>query len=275
MSALQNPPVNPSWALDVSGTAPVPFGRLVKVEFRKMLDTRSGLWLLISTLALLVITIGIVLLVVGLNDDVRVSASDWMQILTLPLSVLLPVFPILCATSEWSQRTGLVTFSLEANRAKVMVAKLASVLLLAVATVVVAAVLGAVANPVGAALGGSDVQWNLDGEALFWTVTMQLLYFLMAFGIGASLLNSPGAIALFYVVALLLPMMVWSVLYALFSWAQDVIPFIDLQFAVAPFLELNHDTGLIDVAHIVVATLIWVVAPLAFGLRRIVGSEVK
>ena len=34
------------------GTTPTPFARLVRVEVRKAHDTRSGLWLLISTAAL-------------------------------------------------------------------------------------------------------------------------------------------------------------------------------------------------------------------------------
>ena len=34
--------------LDLSGTAPLPFTRLVRVELRKMADTRAGRWLLIS-----------------------------------------------------------------------------------------------------------------------------------------------------------------------------------------------------------------------------------
>ena len=38
--------------LDLTADSPVPLTRLVKVEMRKMLDTRAGLWLMIAIVAL-------------------------------------------------------------------------------------------------------------------------------------------------------------------------------------------------------------------------------
>ena len=262
-------------ALDVSGTRPVPFARLVKVEARKMVDTRGGFWLLIVTGLLLVITVGIVLLVIGLNDDVTASAYDWSQILIIPLSLLLPVFPILSVTSEWGQRSGLVTFALEPHRLRVMAAKLTAVVLFALAISAVAVVLGAIGNLVGAGLGGYDAEWNLSARVLIATFLVQVLFFLMAFGIGSVFLNTPGAIAIFYVVALLLPLMVYGTLYAFFDWAQDLIPWIDLQFATSPFVDRTEDIGGIDVARLVVVVLIWIVTPLVVGSRRVRSSEPK
>jgi len=262
--------------LDVSGTAPVPFSRLVKVEIRKMLDTRGGAWLLGLTLLFLALTVAIVLLVVGLTDETgSPSIMDWVQILVIPLSILLPVFPILSVTSEWSQRTGLVTFGLESNRLRVIGAKLAAVITLAVGTIAVAALLAAVANPIGAALDGSDAVWTMNGRIVGITALLQLLYFLMAFGLGTLLLSSPGAISAFYVAALLVPMMVYSTLFALFDWARDVIPYIDLQFASADFLMPGEPLETSNYVQLLVATVIWVVVPLAFGLRRITSAEIK
>ena len=42
---------------------------------------------------------------------------------TLPLAMLLPVIGIMAATAEWTQRTGLVTFTLEPRRGRVVLAK--------------------------------------------------------------------------------------------------------------------------------------------------------
>ena len=50
-----------------------------------------------------------------------------------PSAVLLPVLGILLVTSEWSQRTGLITFALVPVRSRVLGAKLIASLLLAVA----------------------------------------------------------------------------------------------------------------------------------------------
>ena len=72
-----------------------------------------------------------------LDDDVRVSANAFAQIMTIPVSLLVPVLAISSITSEWSQRTGLVSFTLEPHRMRVVWAKYATVLILALATLAV------------------------------------------------------------------------------------------------------------------------------------------
>ncbi|MDP3891498.1 ABC transporter permease [Nocardioides sp.] len=262
--------------LDISQTARVPFSRLVRVEWRKMLDTRGGFWLMVATGILLVITVGLVLLVVALTDDpLEIGANGFSQILTIPLSLLLPVFPILTVTSEWGQRTGLVTFALEPHRLRVMLAKAARVVLLALATIAVALVLGAVGNVATAAMDGIDAKWDLDLGTLVLTILLQLLYFLMAYGFGTVFLNTPAAIAFFYVIALMLPLFVYSTLYAFFEWAQDLIPWIDLQYASAPFLDPDDDPTAMDGVRMLVTVIIWIVIPLVVGMRRVLSSEPK
>lgn len=263
-------------SFDLTGTSRVPFARLASVELRKMLDTRGGVWLLALTLLFCVLAVGVTLLVVALDSALGVPGiMDWMQILALPLSVLLPVFPILAVTSEWSQRTTLVTFSLEPNRLKVVFAKLMSVVVLAAGTLVFAAVVGVVATPVGAALGGGDVNFDVEWQILGGTLLAQLIYFLMAFALGTALLNTPGAISVFYVMGLMVPIMVYSTLFVFFDWAENVIPWIDIQFASTPFVEPGMEVAGGDWARLLTATAIWVVAPLVFGVSRILRSEVK
>ena len=264
----------PQMTLDVSGTTRVPFTRLVRVETRKMVDTRGGFWMLVVTGILLVITIGLVLLVVTLEDS-SISANDLAQVLTLPLSVLLPVFPILTVTTEWTQRSGLVTFALEPNRRRVLLAKFGAVVVLALATILVAIVLGALTNIVAAAMTGNDVRWELQADTLLLLVASQLLYFTMAFGLAMVFLNTPGAIAVFYVVALILPLMVYSILYSIFDWAQSLIPWIDLQYAFGPFLDPDDSVAGLDVARLLVAITIWIVTPLVLGVMRVLRSEPK
>jgi ABC-2 type transport system permease protein len=270
------PAPGPVPTLDISQTARVPFSRLVRVEWRKMLDTRGGFWLMVATAILLVITVGLVLLVVALNDEpIEIGAAGFSMILTIPLSLLLPVFPILSVTSEWGQRTGLVTFSLEPNRVRVLLAKVASVVLLALATIAVALVLGALGNVAAAAMDGTDAVWDLELGVLALTIVSQLLYFLMAYAFGTVFLSSPAAIAVFYVVALMLPLLVYSTLYAIFEWAQDIIPWIDLQYAMAPLLDPDDDATTMDGLRVVVTVLIWIVTPLVIGTRRVLASEPK
>lgn len=273
--------------IDISGTAPVPFMRLVTLEWRKMLDTRSGRWLLGITVGLLFVVTAIVLIVLANEEGATLSYSDWMfNVLLIPLTFLLPVFPILCVTSEWSQRTGLTTFVLESNRVRLILAKLTAVLVLALVTLLFSAVVGVAGNLAGAAVGGYDASWEVESRTLFWTVAVQILYFLMAFGLGAVLLNSPAAVTIFYVFGIMLPFVVYFALVSSFDWASTLIPFIDLQtssvqvttneqlrvgppdFEAKPLETLQY-------VQFGVATIIWVVIPMVLGFFRIKKTEIK
>jgi ABC-type transport system involved in multi-copper enzyme maturation permease subunit len=268
----------PAPSIDLSSTQRVPFGRLVAVELRKMWDTRAGLWLLAITGALLLLALGLTLLVVALNDDVRLSAIEFSQIMTIPVSLLVPVLAITSITSEWSQRTGLVSFTLEPHRLRVVWAKLVTVVILALATIVLAIIFGAIGTMLSAAITGNEAVWNIDAGPFAWTIFNQLAYFMMAFAFGLVFLSTPTSIAVYYVVALLLPFMVYGTLYAFFEWAQDVIPWIDLGFAMTPYMNQGPgipETSSTTLMQVIVTVLIWVVLPFALGLRRVSKAELK
>ena len=105
-------------------------GRLVTVELRKMVDTRAGFWLQLATVATTALVV-IVRLVVGDAADHTFAAI--LDVGVKPAAVLLPIAGILLVTSEWSQRTGMITFALVPVRSRVLGAKLIASLLLAVA----------------------------------------------------------------------------------------------------------------------------------------------
>lgn len=266
--------------LDLSKSGPIPFGRLVTVEWRKMVDTKSGIWLMAITGGLLALVMALVVLIVGLNDG-QVSARDLVQIFTFPVSILVPVFAILVVTSEWSQRNNLTTFTLEPHRLRVMGAKLVSVTALAVATIALAFVLGALTNVLCAAVTGNSLVWELDGSQLAWTVIGQMAFFAMGYALACLLLNTPGAIALFYVVALVLPIVVWSPLYFIFDWAKDVLPWIDINTALTPLMSGTDFAGesvtpeLINYVQGAWTLVLWVGIPVTLGLWRILRAEVK
>ena len=90
--------------LDISGTATVPFSRLVRVELRKMADTRAGFWLLI---AIGLITAAIIGDLPALAARRPATFLNFMGATATPQGFLLPVLGILLVTSEWGQRTAL------------------------------------------------------------------------------------------------------------------------------------------------------------------------
>jgi hypothetical protein len=266
--------------LDVSKSGPTPFSRLVKVEWRKMVDTRSGIWLLSITGGLLALVMAVIVLVVGLNDY-QVDARGLAQGFTLPISLLLPVFAVLIVTSEWSQRTALTSFTLEPHRGRVLGAKLVAVSCLAVTTIVAAMLLGVVTNLLCAAVTGNELQWGLEASELTWMVISQLAFFAMGYALACLLLNTPGAIAVFYVIALLLPIMLWGTLYAIFDWAKDVLPWIDINTALTPLMSGYDiageavDVELVNYVQGVWTVFLWVGIPVTLGLWRILRAEVK
>lgn len=275
MSAVAVAPSTP-----LPTAAKVPFGRLVLVEWRKMTDTRAGRTLLIISAGLLLLAMGIVVLVAALNENFSVDLALWSDVLVVPLSLLTPVLAILIVTQEWGQRTHMVTFSLEPNRLRVIVAKLIAVVAFALALMAVAVVCAVIGNVLAAAVGGYDASWSLDGQTFAWTVALQLLYFVMAFGLAMCLLSTPFSIVVVYAVQLILPIMVWTPLMAFFEWARDLIPFIDLGVASSPFMAQSMmgqagEIGTSDYLALVTSILLWVVAPVVFGSMRVVKSEVK
>ena len=69
-------------------------------------------------------------------------------------SVLLPVLGIMLVTSEWGQRTAMVTFALEPRRPRVILAKLVTGLVLTLATAAFAITIGLACNLLYAAIQG-------------------------------------------------------------------------------------------------------------------------
>ncbi len=64
-------------SMDISGTKPLPFSRLVRVELRKTWDTRAGLWLLIS-MGILTALVMVIQLAVVVVQDLSVGYADFM-----------------------------------------------------------------------------------------------------------------------------------------------------------------------------------------------------
>ena len=85
-----------------------------------------------------------------------------------PAAVLLPVAGILLVTSEWSQRTGMITFALAPVRSRVIGAKLIASLVLAVAMlamVVVVTAAGVLVAAPGVEGAWSDAPTLSNGDS--------------------------------------------------------------------------------------------------------------
>jgi ABC-2 type transport system permease protein len=257
--------------LDISGTAPIPFGRLVAVELRKIFDTRAGRWLLASIAALTALVL-VIQLSVAAAQDLQLDFRDFMEGMNTPIGILLPVLGIMAVTSEWSQRTAMVTFTLEPLRGRVIAAKFVTTVLLAVAAIVVGMLLSVLANVLYGLISDFDVVWGIGAMDVFYYFLLHLFGMATGFAFGALFLNTPAAIVLYFVYSFVLPGL-FELGAQLMSWFDDLRPWIDFSYAQGPLIDGTIEGK--DWAYLATTTLIWLVLPLAGGLWRIFRAEVK
>src|SRR4051812_1578122 len=115
--------------------APIPMHTLMGVELRKMFDTRSGFWMMASIVILSVIATGAVILFAPADQQ---TYDNFAAAIGIPMTIVLPIIAALSITSEWSQRTGLTTFTMTPSRGRVVMAKLVDVVLVGVTSIMVA-----------------------------------------------------------------------------------------------------------------------------------------
>jgi hypothetical protein len=176
-----------------------------------------------------VITVGVIAVFLFAADAESLTFQRFVGVTSTPQSLLLPVLAILTVTTEWTQRTGLVTFTLEPRRSRVVLAKLVAVITLGLLAVALAVTAAAVANLVAGTLMDGAGSWDLAPANARDLVLMQVVAVLQGFAFGMLLMSTPAAIVAYYVLPLL-----WSTAFALVDALQDAAPWLDLNSAIAP-----------------------------------------
>jgi hypothetical protein len=249
--------------------APIPLGRVVRVELRKMFDTRSGFWLIASIgITGFIATIA----TIAFAPDKDLTYYNFAKAVGFPITVILPMVALLAITSEWSQRSGLTTFTYVPSRSRVVGAKTLSAVIVAVASMLFAFAIGAVGNVVGSAVAGATTVWDLSvGHAL--TILLgNLVSMSIGTMLGMLLRSSAGGLVTYFVLVLLVPNLS-SLLARRQDWYHDLQPWVDLPFAQTYLFDGMH-TGA-QWAHVATALTLWIVVPGILGLRRVMRSEVK
>ena len=247
----------------------VPMSRNAAVELRKMFDTRSGFWLMASIVIAAVVATGAVIL---FAPDSELTYSTFAAAIGFPMTVILPMIAILSVTGEWSQRSGLTTFTMVPHRGRVISAKALSSVAVGVVSIPLAFAIGALGNLLGTAVNGTDLVWDvsvLDGT---YIVLGNVLGLLVGFMLGVLIRNSPGAIVAYFVYSLLLPT-VFGLLAASQEWFRTRQPWVDFNYAQSALFN-GHMTGE-QWAHLGTASALWLVLPLTVGLALVMRSEVK
>jgi ABC-2 type transport system permease protein len=236
-------------------------GRLVAVELRKMVDTRAGFWLQVAMVLLTVVVVVVRLLVGDAPDHTFQSVLDaGLQ----PSAVLLPVLGILLVTSEWSQRTGLITFALVPVRSRVLGAKLIASLLLPVAMLAIS--VAVVAAGVFVSSPGVEGTWSDAAQLIGQSAVDLTAGMVVGVALGAVLLAPAPAIVLLFV----LPVS-WMAVVSLPVFS-GVAPWVDYARALGQTTE--YVMSATQWAHTGTSLALWMVLPLLIGARRIIRGEV-
>ena len=243
-----------------SSTAePIPFSRLVRVEWAKATDTRAARWLL-ALVALS--TAGITLVPVFAPTMVDQTYTSYLRLNAIALSILLPVVAILMVTGEWSHRSVMTTFTQEPRRIRVLNAKFA----VAVALSAGGAVFGGVvtAGALGlAASSGRALEANLTPGAVIGYLLYTLVDVFAGVALAVLLQNSAAAIAaIFALPAAFAALGAASTLVS--NWIATT----------KPWTWMLHNDWAGHVPQISFSIALWVAVPLAAGLIRTIRRDV-
>jgi hypothetical protein len=236
-----------------------------------MFDTRSGFWLMASILiTALLATVAVILFA----SDSELTYSTFLSAIAFPLSVILPLIAILSITSEWSQRTGLTTFTLIPHRYRIINAKVIASVSIAVLSMLLAFPIGALGNLVNAATTGSTPVWDVDVTDGLYLVLGNVLGLLIGFMLGVLIRASIGAIVTYFVYSFVLPGGLLLLANSQ-AWFADLQPWVDVTYAQSGLFTMDGALTGEQWANIGVTGVIWLVIPLLIGLRLVMRAEVK
>jgi len=247
----------------------IPLRRIISTELRKMFDTRSGFWLMVSIgiTALLATTA-----VIAFASKDGLTYSAIAIAISFPMTVVLPIIAILSVTSEWSQRSGLTTFTLVPHRNRVIAAKAIACVGVAIATIPIAFAAGALGNVVGATIAGTGPVWDLTVTNMLTLILANVLALMVGFMLGVVIRSSAGALVAYFVYSFVLPTLS-TVLATSQDWFRHLQPWIDFKYAGGTLIDGTVTSQ--QWAHLGVAAVIWAVIPLAIGLGLVLRAEVK
>ena len=247
----------------------IPLGRIISTELRKMFDTRSGYCLMASIAILALLATAAVILFARAGE---MTYDSFAAAIGIPMTVVLPIIAILSVTGEWTQRSGLTTFTLVPHRGKVIAAKATACVGIAVVSIPLAFGIGALGNVVGTAIAGVEPVWDVTVTNLLNVVLANVLGMAVGFMLGVVIRSTPGALVAYFLYSFLLPTL--ALLLAVSQeWFRDLQPWVDFDYAQSALFE-----GALSAqqwAHLGVTGVIWLVVPLTVGLGLVTRAEVK
>ncbi len=185
------------------------------------------------------------------------------------MSIILPMIAILSVTSEWSQRTGLTSFTLVPHRSRIGAKAIGTVG--RGGSMALALTIGALGNLLGSAISGVDTRGTCRPRRSP-TRPRRRVGMLIGFMLGVLTRNSAGAIVGYFGYSFVVPTLS-MVLAANQAWFEKAQPWVDFSFN----QNRMYDGGFTwqDWTQFALTGSVWLALPLAFGFWRVLRAEVK
>lgn len=248
----------------------IPLSRIVGVELRKTFDTRSGRWLLAGIGIAALLTTGAV---IAWAPETEFTYSRFTLAIGFPMSVILPIIAALSVTAEWSQRSGLATFTLVPRRGRVLLGKAIGAVVVTAAATAVAFAVGALGNVAGSAIAGTPTVWDLNLADVGYFALGNTLLMFVGFSLGALIRNTPGAVVAYMIYAFVAPGLFALLAYSQ-TWFRDARPWVDAKYHQDALLQGGGLAGE-QWTQLAVTSTVWVALPLAVAVITLLRSEVK
>ena len=239
------------------------FLKLVTIELRKSVNTRSGRVLIAAILLLAVAAITWQLTHLPQGPA---GFDGFLSAASTGVLLILPVIGVMAMTSEWTQRTALTTFTLSPRRIRVQLAKFVSAIVLsAVLTTAVVVVLALAGTALAGAVTDHTTSYADFGGQLAGAYLTIALNVVMAAAIGALIAQTAVGILVYYIAPT-----AWSLAGpALF---KDNANWLDVFGAFGRIAERDLNGMLPET---LTAVGVWVVLPTIVGLWASSRREVK
>ncbi len=193
-----------------------------------MLDTRSGFWTMASILLVSMATTGMVILFADQQD---LTYRTFTAAISVPMSLILPIIAILSVTAEWSQRSGLTTFTLVPHRSRVIAGKLVASVAIALVATPVAFAIGAIGNLAGSVVAGVDPVWDMTTANLLTIELANLLGMMVGLMLGVLVRSSSAALVAYFLYQFLLPTLALVLAPPSRTGSANCSPWLDFDFA--------------------------------------------
>lgn len=241
---------------ETSGRA---LARAVAVETRKLVNTRTGP-VLIAAAALLSGAFA------GGRALFPTTGTDFGHLASMavvPASMISMVLAVLLVAGEFSARTASVTLTLDPRRGRLVLAKILTVLGLSVVATTLAVVAAALVMVVAPLITGVTRAWTFDVASLVVAGNGAFLV-LAGFAWALALRNAAAPIAF---------LLVWPTVAMLVGSISDTAARAMAFVAVDPLYELLPDAAVVGPLAVVVAAMVWIVAPGTVGTLRLLRDD--